>query len=73
MKELFNWRYYVLYTLFGVGLWSFLFIAAQDNRPLGAWIETRLYLAVIGFACFMALGKLHNKWSREGKVFTKTK
>lgn len=68
MKAIFNWRYYVIFVLLAIGLLSFLAIGADDNRPLGAWIELRLYLALIAFGSFYAMNRLRIHWEKKGDI-----
>ena len=68
MKALLNWRYYVLTALFTVIFLSVALIFGEDERPLGQWAETRVYLAAFSCVCGFALGRLSKKWEREGKL-----
>lgn len=68
MKAIFNWRYYVIYALFSVGLMSLLLIVGEDERPLGAWLETRLYLAAICAASFYTMNRLRLYWEAKGEI-----
>lgn len=68
MKAIFNWRYFVLYALFMVGVVSLIFISADDERSLGAFIETRLYLALISIMSFYLMNKLRVRWESQGKT-----
>lgn len=68
MKSLFNWRQWVLYALFATGFFAVMLIFSNDERPISEWIEVRVYLALIAFACFYPLCKLTKKWEREGKI-----
>lgn len=68
MKALLNWRYYVIYGLFAIGLYSLLAISGNDDRPLGAWIEIRLYLALISATSFYTLRRLRIYWESKGKI-----
>lgn len=68
MKQLFNWRQWVLYALFVIGFSAVILVFGDDERPMAQWIEVRVYLALIAFACFYPLRKLTKKWEREGKI-----
>lgn len=68
MKQLLNWRQWVLYVLFAVGFFAVVLIFGEDERPMGEWIEARIYLAVLAAACFYPLCKLTKKWERENKI-----
>lgn len=72
MKSLLNWRQGVLYTLFVVAFFAAILIFGDDERPLGAWIEVRVYLFAIASGCFYALCRLARKWEREGKIKSPT-
>lgn len=68
MKAIFNWRYYVIYALFSIGIISLLFIFSEDDRPLGAWIEMRIYLAIISAASFYIMHRLRTCWTAKGEL-----
>lgn len=68
MKRLLNWRQWVLYLLFVIGFMAVMLIFGDDERPLGEWVEVRIYLALIATACFYPLCKLTKKWERERKI-----
>lgn len=68
MKAIFNWRYYAIYALFAIGLISLLFIFGDDERPLGAWLETRLYLAIIAAGSFYTMHRLRLHWEAKGEI-----
>lgn len=68
MKRFLNWRQWVLYALFAIGFFAVMLFFGEDERPMGQWIEARIYLALIATACFYPLFKLTNKWEREGKI-----
>lgn len=68
MKQLLNWRQWVLYVLFAVGFFAVVLIFGEDERPMGRWIEVRVYLALLAAASFYPLCKLTKKWERENKI-----
>lgn len=68
MKALLNWRYYVLTALFAAIFLSVALIFGEDERPLGQWVVTRVYLAAFTCVCGFAFGRLSKKWECEGKV-----
>lgn len=68
MKQLKNWRYWIIYTLFSVGFFSLLLIFSDDNRALAEWIEIRCYLAIITIASFYTLNRLRVRWESSGKI-----
>lgn len=72
MKQLLNWRKWVQYALLSIGFFALVLIFGEDERPMGEWIEVRIYLALIATACFYSLGKLTKKWEREGKIESQT-
>lgn len=68
MKQLLNWRQWVLYALLTIGFFAVILIFGDDELPMAQWIEVRIYLALIAAACFYPLCKLTKKWEREGKI-----
>lgn len=68
MKQLLNWRQWVLNALFAVGFFAVMLIFGDDERPMTQWIEARIYLALIATACFYTLYKLTKKWKYDGKI-----
>lgn len=68
MKSTLNWRQWVLYLLFVIGLMAVMLIFGDDEPPMAQWIEVRIYFAAIATACFYPLCKLTKKWEREGKI-----
>lgn len=68
MKAIFNWRYYVIFTLLAIGVLSFSAIGAEDNRPMREWIEVRMYLALLGFGSFYAMNRLRIYWEKRGDI-----
>lgn len=68
MKQIFNWRQWVLYALLTIGFFAVILIFGDDELPMAQWIEVRIYLVLIATACFYPLSKLTKKWEREGKI-----
>lgn len=68
MKQIFNWRWWVLSALLGVGFLMVALMFGEDNLPLIEFIEVRIYLAIAAYACFYTLGRLTKRWQNKGKV-----
>ena len=68
MNKIINWRYWVIHILLGLGIILLLAIAGEDERSLGAWLETRLYLSIGSAACFYTMNRLRLHWESEGKI-----
>lgn len=68
MKEILNWRWWIIYTLLSVGLLALFAIFGDDERPLEAWIEVRIYLAILSFACLYTMHRLRQNWEIKGKI-----
>ena len=62
MKQIFNWRWWVLSALLTVGFLMVALMFGEDNLPLIEFIEVRIYLAIAAFACFYTLGRLTKRW-----------
>lgn len=68
MKECFNWRYYVIYALFTIGLMSLFIVFGDDDRPMGQWIKIRLYFPIISAVSFYATCRLKSYWESKGEI-----
>lgn len=68
MKQLLNWRWWVLSALLSVGFLMVALMFGEDNLPLIEFIEVRIYLAIAASACFYILGRLTKRWQNKGKV-----
>lgn len=68
MKQILNWRWWVLSALLGVGFLMVALMFGEDNLPLIEFIEVRIYLAIAASACFYTLGRLTKRWQNKGKV-----
>lgn len=68
MKQIFNWRWWVLSALLGVGFLMVALMFGEDNLPLIEFIEVRIYLAIAAYACFYTLGRLTKRWQNKRKV-----
>lgn len=62
MKQIFNWRWWVLSALLGVGFLMVALMFGEDNLPLIEFIEVRIYFAIAASACFYTLGRLTKRW-----------
>lgn len=62
MKQIFNWRWWVLSALLAVGFLMVALMFGEDNLPLIEFIEVRIYLAIAAYACFYTLGRLTKRW-----------
>lgn len=66
MKEILNYRYYVLAVLVGVG---FTCIATDtDDADILKWIEYHFTFKMIGLALLFMAYKLVNYWNPKGKI-----
>lgn len=65
MKQIFNWRWWVLSALLGVGFLMVALMFGEDNLPLIEFIEVRIYLAIAAYACFYTLGRLTKRWQND--------
>ena len=68
MKQILNWRWWVLSALLGVGFLMVALMFGEDNLPLIEFIEVRIYLAIAASACFYTLSRLTKRWQNKGKV-----
>ncbi len=68
MKAILNWRYYVMFALLAIGMVSTLAIFSEDSRPLGEWIEIRVYLSIIAAASFYVMNRLRIRWESKGEI-----
>ena len=62
MKQIFNWRWWVLSALLSVGFLMVALMFGEDDLPLIEFIEVRICLAIAASACFYALGRLTKRW-----------
>lgn len=68
MKQLFNWRQWVLYALFAGCFFAFLMMCDESENTLTEFITIRICAIALMFACGYPLCKLTKKWEREGKI-----
>lgn len=54
--------------LLGAGMVSLLAACGEDDSPLGAWIETRIYFLLLTVVCFYALRRLRLYWESKGSI-----
>lgn len=70
MKAIFNWRYYVIFTLFAVG---FLAIGRAFGEPAPTMTEAEWYWQVlmsvaVGFGSFYALYRCIRYWEAKDEI-----
>lgn len=68
MKQLFNWRQWVLYALFAGCFYAFLMLCDETDNTMAEFITIRVKAAILMLACGYPLCKLTRKWEREGKI-----
>lgn len=68
MKQLLNWRQWVLYTLFAGCFYALCMFCDETDNTIGDFIEIRIYAVMLMLACGYPLCKLTKKWEREGKI-----
>lgn len=70
MKAIFNWRYYVLTLLFGVGMLALLRAFGEPDASMSGTefiLQVLLSLAA-SVPCFGLFAYLIRKWERSGKI-----
>ena len=67
MKELLNFRYYVLAALGSVGL-TLLLMDCPDSKPFTYWIQFQLGAKAVALACFWLVYRLINYWNPKGRI-----
>lgn len=72
MKVLTNYRYYVLFVVFAVGMLG-TFAVPDDNLPGCAWTWILFSTKAVGFAAFYLFGRLVNRWEKRGTIPELTK
>lgn len=70
LNVILNWRYYVLFALFSIGI---IGILAPSGEPtidisMGEWIAAALTSIVIGFGALYAYRRCVKYWERENKI-----
>lgn len=68
MKQLLNWRQWVLYALLAGCFFAFLMMCDETDNTLGEFLTIRIYAVALMLACSYPLCKLTKKWEREGKI-----
>ena len=68
MKDLKNWRQWVLYTLFAGCLFAFLMMCDETDNTLEEFVAIRIKAVALMLACGYPLCKLTKKWERKGKI-----
>lgn len=67
MKTTIDWRRCVICALCCIGMFSFMLIFGEDERPIGVWILSRAYLALASAVCFYIAKRLRLYWSVKAK------
>lgn len=68
MKQILNWRMWVIHLLLAAGLLCVLAIFSDDDRPLASFIRIRLMLAATASLCFLSMRSLRIRWEAKGKI-----
>lgn len=68
MKQLLNWRQWVLYALFAGCFLAFLMICDETANTMREFTVIRIKAVALMLACGYPLCKLTKKWEREGKI-----
>ena len=68
MKQLLNWRQWVLYTLFAGCFFAFLMMCDESDNTLTESVTIRVYAVLLMLACGWPLCRLTKKWGKEGKI-----
>lgn len=66
MKEILNYRYYILAGLVGAGLACML--ADTDDADILKWLSYQFAFKVVGIASLFMAYKLINRWNPQGKI-----
>lgn len=72
MKQLLNWRQWVLYALFAGCFYAFLMMCDETDNTMGEFIAIRVKATILMLSCGCPLYKLTKKWEREGKIKSPT-
>lgn len=74
MKQLLNWRQWVLHALFTVGVLAFMGASGEAVCEMSGtqWTLIFILYIAVGIACFFTIHKLTKKWEREGKIKSPT-
>ena len=67
MKELFNYRYYVLFALTGIAL-ILMLKPCTPNEDFFGWLAYHLSHKAVGCVVLLVLFKLLDKWNFENKI-----
>ena len=67
MKELLNYRYYVLFALMGIALIA-LFKPCIPNQDFFGWMAFHIATKIVGCAILFVIYKLLDKWNFENKI-----
>lgn len=68
MKQLLNWRQWVLYALFAGCFYALLMMGDETANTMREFVIIRIKAVVLMLACGYPLCKLTKKWEREGKI-----
>lgn len=62
MKQLLNWRQWVLYALFAGCFFAFLMMCDETDNTIREFIAIRVKAVILMLACGYPLYKLTKKW-----------
>lgn len=68
MKQLLNWRQWVLYALFAGCFYAFCMMCDETDNTMREFIAIRIKATILMLSCGYPLCKLTKKWEREGKI-----
>lgn len=68
MKQLLNWRQWVLYALFAGCFIGFVMLGDESDNTMQEFISLRVYAVALMLACGWPLCRLTKKWGKEEKV-----
>lgn len=66
-KEIFNYRYYVLFALFFTSV-VFIFGERVEDMPIFKWVYLFVADKAFGFLCGYAVYRLVKFWDSKGKI-----
>lgn len=70
LNVILNWRYYVLFVLFAIGIIGLLAPTGEvpEDISAGVWIVCALSSLAIGFGALYAYDRCVKHWERENKI-----
>ena len=67
MKELFNYRYYVLLALVGLAMVA-AFHPCTPGKDFGYWLQFHIATKLIALACMVVAYRAINYWLPKGRI-----